>query len=85
MNIALYRFSPLGVTKLFTLILALFMFGCETTSQLPVHSVEYQAHQEKLSTLERYQVSGKLGYIDPTQRQSLNFNWSMHQIQANFD
>ncbi|GAM70921.1 hypothetical protein JCM19236_1088 [Vibrio sp. JCM 19236] len=47
--------------------------------------MEYQAHQEKLSTLERYQVSGKLGYIDPTQRQSLNFNWSMHQIQANFD
>ncbi|WP_261834982.1 lipoprotein insertase outer membrane protein LolB [Vibrio ishigakensis] len=75
MNIALHRFSPSGVTKLFTLILALFIFGCETTSQLPVHSVEYQAHQEKLSTLEQYQVSGKLGYIDPTQRQSLNFNW----------
>lgn len=72
---AQHRFPPLDILKLLPLILVLLLFGCETTSQLPVHSVEYQAHQEKLATLEQYQVSGKLGYIDPTQRQSLNFNW----------
>ncbi|WP_261816865.1 lipoprotein insertase outer membrane protein LolB [Vibrio gallicus] len=75
MNIAVHRFIPVSITKILVLLLALFMFGCETTSQLPVHSVEYQAHQQQLAQLDNYLISGKLGYIDPTQRQSLSFIW----------
>ena len=63
------------MVKFTPILLITILFGCETTSQLPLHSVEYTAHQQKLSTLTQFRVSGKLGYIDPNQRQSLNFTW----------
>ncbi|OED85127.1 outer membrane lipoprotein LolB [Vibrio breoganii ZF-55] len=63
----LVRFTPI--------VLVLLLFGCETTQRMPTHSVEYQDHQQKLSALTHFRITGKLGYIDPTQRQSLNFHW----------
>ncbi|CAM2904769.1 lipoprotein insertase outer membrane protein LolB [Vibrio rarus] len=63
----LVRFTPI--------LLALLFSGCETTAPIPTHSVEYQSHQQKLLALTHFRISGKLGYIDPTQRQSLNFHW----------
>lgn len=63
------------MVKFTPLLLITVLFGCETTYQPQPYSVEYQTHQQKLSMLTQFRVSGKLGYIDPTQRQSLNFTW----------
>ncbi|MDE1240078.1 lipoprotein insertase outer membrane protein LolB [Vibrio aestuarianus] len=54
------------------------LFGC---SSLPeqITSVEWQSHQQQLQKITQYQVSGKLGYISPQQRQSLNFFWQKQQ------
>ena len=48
--------------------------GC---SSLPesVTNVEWQKHQQELQNIEQYQVSGRLAYISPEQRQSLSFFW----------
>ncbi|CAM4036203.1 lipoprotein insertase outer membrane protein LolB [Vibrio neonatus] len=70
----LLRFTPF--------FLILLLFGCETTQHVPTHSVEYQTHQAKLATLTNFSLSGKLGYIDPTQRQSLNFHWKQSPQQS---
>ncbi|OBT15997.1 outer membrane lipoprotein LolB [Vibrio sp. UCD-FRSSP16_10] len=63
----LVRFTPV--------LLVLALFGCESTQHTPIHNVQYQAHQQKLAALSHFKISGKLGYIGPTQRQSLNFHW----------
>ncbi|GAL38251.1 outer membrane lipoprotein LolB [Vibrio maritimus] len=39
-------------------------------------SVEWQAHRAELNALTQYKASGKLGYISPEQRQTLNFYWT---------
>ncbi|GAD80289.1 lipoprotein insertase outer membrane protein LolB [Vibrio ezurae] len=70
----LRRFTPFFIVLL--------LFGCETTPPLPTHSVEYQSHQAKLTKLSHFTLSGKLGYIDPTQRQSLNFHWKQTPQQS---
>lgn len=63
-------------SKRLYLIFALLMTlaGC-TTVQTPVTQVNWQAHQTKLEQLDQYRLSGKLGYISPQQRQSMNFQW----------
>lgn len=66
---------PLIFKKLLAFSLPiLILVGCETVQQPPL-SVEWQAHQTQLESLTHFQVLGKLGYIDDTQRQSLNFVW----------
>jgi outer membrane lipoprotein LolB len=66
---------PLFIKKLLIFILPiLVLVGCEAVPT-PPHSVEWQAHQTRLASLTHFQVTGKLGYIDDTQRQSLNFVW----------
>lgn len=60
----------------FSLILftAMFLHGCATIESTT--NVEWQSHQQRLAQVTQYRASGKLGYISPEQRQSLNFQWS---------
>ncbi|MGF1773719.1 lipoprotein insertase outer membrane protein LolB [Vibrio wakamikoensis] len=61
--------------RLFYTLTALFLFGCSTMPPEP-QSVEWQAHRAELNALTQYKASGKLGYISPEQRQTLNFYWT---------
>lgn len=53
-----------------TIVLA----GCSTIPEQPT-SVEWVSHQAQLEKITHYQAQGKLAYIAPDQRQSLNFIW----------
>ncbi|MGL4829750.1 MAG: lipoprotein insertase outer membrane protein LolB [Vibrio sp.] len=57
-----------GVASLFLLA------GCATTPPQPLN-VQWQSHQLVLQQIQAYQLTGKLGYIAPNQRQSFNFQW----------
>ncbi|WP_440887504.1 lipoprotein insertase outer membrane protein LolB [Vibrio sp. WZ-1] len=48
--------------------------GCSSVPD-SITSVEWQAHEQRLKTINDFQATGKLGYIAPDQRQSLNFYW----------
>lgn len=61
--------QPLILVALLTVLSA-----CTTLPESHT-SVEWQSHQQQLQAISRYQASGKLGYIGPDQRQSLNFFW----------
>lgn len=52
---------------------ALILAGCATIDSTT--NVEWQTHQHRLATITSYQAVGKLGYIAPDQRQSLNVQW----------
>ncbi|OIQ25538.1 lipoprotein insertase outer membrane protein LolB [uncultured Vibrio sp.] len=65
---------------LFLALSFLFLAGCSTLPESQT-SVEWQAHQQKLASITDYQSVGKLGYISPEQRQSLNFQWK-HNPEA---
>ncbi|WP_428771837.1 lipoprotein insertase outer membrane protein LolB [Vibrio sp.] len=62
------------------LILLSILAGCATAPESTTN-VEWQAHQLRLKQLTQYQAVGKLGYISPEERQSLNFQWS-HSTQG---
>lgn len=49
------------------------LVGCASTDSIT--NVEWQTHQQRLSSITHYSNSGKLGYVSPEQRQSLNFHW----------
>lgn len=57
------------------------MVGCSSIPEQPT-SVEWQSHQDRLLQIENYQASGKLAYISPEQRQSLNFIWKHSKNQS---
>lgn len=59
---------------LLSLSFLLILFGCSSTPE-PIVDVEWQAHQQKLQQIQTYQVIGKIGYISPEQRETLNFQW----------
>ncbi len=64
-----------------TVLSALLLSACSQIGQPPAPTEptivsDWNTHQAELKAIEQYQVSGKLGYIDPEQRQSLNFTWS---------
>ncbi|MGR5096821.1 lipoprotein insertase outer membrane protein LolB [Vibrio maritimus] len=61
--------------RLFYTFTALFLIGCSTLPPEP-QSVEWQAHRLQLESLTQYTANGKLGYISPEQRQTLNFHWT---------
>ncbi len=61
--------------RLFCYLAALFLFGCSSLPPEP-KSVEWQAHKAQLESLTQYTANGKLGYISPDQRQTLNFHWT---------
>lgn len=67
MNSLVRRLLP-GLASLFLLA------GCATTTPQPVN-VQWQSHQLVLQQIQAYQLTGKLGYIAPDQRQSFNFQW----------
>ncbi|MGD8108855.1 lipoprotein insertase outer membrane protein LolB [Vibrio sp. TRT 17S01] len=52
----------------------LFLSGCAAV-QNSTTNVEWQTHQQRLASISHYQAVGKIGYISPDQRQSLNFQW----------
>ena len=61
--------------QLLSLLMAsILLFGCTSVPET-VTSVEWQAHQSKLKQITHYSIIGKLAYISPQQRQSLNFQW----------
>ncbi|TMX34109.1 lipoprotein insertase outer membrane protein LolB [Vibrio sp. Hep-1b-8] len=61
--------------SLVILLAGLFLLnGCATIESTT--NVEWQTHQQRLASIDAYQSTGKLGYISPEQRQSLNFQWS---------
>ncbi|EGA71060.1 outer membrane lipoprotein LolB [Vibrio sinaloensis DSM 21326] len=57
-----------------SLLAALLLSGCASIESSQTN-VEWQTHQQRLASISQYQSSGKLGYISPEQRQSLNFRW----------
>lgn len=63
------------------LFMTIIMVGCSSMPEQPT-SVEWQTHQNRLLQIESYQASGKLAYISPEQRQSLNFIWKHSQNQS---
>ncbi|WGV99585.1 lipoprotein insertase outer membrane protein LolB [Vibrio sp. YMD68] len=61
--------------RLISIVLPILLLaGCSTLPESQT-SVEWQAHLDKLRSITQYQTTGKLGYISPEQRQSLNFQW----------
>ncbi|EGR0261761.1 lipoprotein localization factor LolB [Vibrio cholerae] len=67
MNALVRRLQP-GLASL------LLLAGCATAPLQPVN-VQWQSHQVTLEQIQHYQLTGKLGYIAPDQRQSFNFQW----------
>ncbi|WP_046224963.1 lipoprotein insertase outer membrane protein LolB [Vibrio sp. ECSMB14106] len=63
------------------LFMTIIMVGCSSMPEQPT-SVEWQTHQNRLLQIKSYQASGKLAYISPEQRQSLNFIWKHSQNQS---
>lgn len=63
------------------IFLTITMVGCSSIPEQPT-SVEWQSHQNRLLQIENYQASGKLAYISPEQRQSLNFIWKHSPNQS---
>ena len=63
------------------LIIIFVLGGCATLESTT--DVEWKAHQRRLLSLETYSASGKLAYISPEQRQSLNFQWSLSTSELN--
>lgn len=55
------------------LVTALFLQGCASVESTT--NVEWQSHQQRLALIKDYRAAGKLGYIAPQERQSLNFQW----------
>ncbi|RPB36899.1 lipoprotein localization factor LolB [Vibrio diabolicus] len=55
--------------------LSCLLLACCSSVPESVTSVEWQAHEQRLETIQDFQATGKLGYIGPDQRQNLNFYW----------
>lgn len=73
----MFKVQPVMINfrRLISLIYPILVLtGCSTLPESNT-SVEWQAHQQKLVSIAQYQTAGKLGYISPEQRQSLNFQW----------
>ena len=70
---------------LFSLLLSSLMLSGCTNAPESITSVEWQTHKQRLETITHFRAIGKLGYVDPEQRQSLNFFWkhspSMQQLR----
>ncbi|MDA0146969.1 lipoprotein insertase outer membrane protein LolB [Vibrio sp. LaRot3] len=60
---------------------ALTLLGCSSIQDSTL-SVEWQAHQQRLDLISDYQAAGKLGYISPEQRESLNFHWQHNRDES---
>lgn len=70
------------IRQLIPLLLATLLFAGCTSVPDSITSVEWQSHQQKLASIDNYLVTGKLGYISPEQRESLNFQWRHSAAQS---
>ncbi|MFC3022417.1 lipoprotein insertase outer membrane protein LolB [Vibrio zhugei] len=68
------RFVTQRITLLFSLVV-LFLAGCSSVTHSPDYQVDWSEHQARLTQIDQYTLSGKMGYISPQQRQSMNFQW----------
>lgn len=59
----------------------LVLFGC---SQIPNDqtNVQWQQHQQKLAKLTQFQAAGKLGFISPDEKRSMNFYWQQSDSRS---
>ncbi|NIY82283.1 lipoprotein insertase outer membrane protein LolB [Vibrio hepatarius] len=64
------NFRPLWLIGLISIVLS----GCANIEPSTTN-VEWDTHQQRLDSIAQYKANGKLGYISPEQRQSLNFQW----------
>ncbi|NVJ55323.1 MAG: lipoprotein localization protein LolB [Vibrionaceae bacterium] len=64
------NFRPLWIIGLISIVLS----GCANIEPSTTN-VEWDTHQQRLDSIAQYKANGKLGYISPEQRQSLNFQW----------
>ncbi|WP_070967130.1 lipoprotein insertase outer membrane protein LolB [Vibrio sonorensis] len=62
----------------FFVAILVFLSGCSTTPD-SFTNVEFDLHQQRLASISEYQAFGKIGYISPQQRESLNFQWQHSQ------
>lgn len=70
------------IRQVLSFFLISILVGCSSVPE-PITSVEWQSHQNKLSRITHFQVAGKLAYISPQQRQSLNFQWKHSATSSN--
>lgn len=61
--------------KQFHLILLMFFLFLGGCAQLPRHPVQGQATLNTLAEFNKWQARGKIAFIAPDDRQSVNFNW----------
>ncbi|WP_117233523.1 lipoprotein insertase outer membrane protein LolB [Vibrio maerlii] len=71
--------SPLSwIVRKFRLLvvlsISLYLVGCATPPESETN-VDWQQHQSQLQEITHFRVTGKLGYKDSEQSQSLNFIW----------
>ncbi|MGF1904452.1 lipoprotein insertase outer membrane protein LolB [Aliivibrio salmonicida] len=59
--------------------LLFFLSACSTTPLTPQQSINWNKHQSNIEQLTQYKVTGKIGYQDPEQRHSLNFQWTQKE------
>ncbi|MBL4828452.1 MAG: lipoprotein localization protein LolB [Aliivibrio sp.] len=62
------------IRPIFLLFISILMAAC-TSIDSKNSNIDWQQQQLLLEQLERYQISGKLGYKDPEQRHTFNFLW----------
>ncbi|WP_159439085.1 lipoprotein insertase outer membrane protein LolB [Vibrio palustris] len=67
------RFVTQRITLVFSLILLL--AGCSSVSKAPDYQVDWSSHESRLNQIDNYSLSGKMGYISPQKRESMNFQW----------
>lgn len=73
--------TPMKLRTLVIITALLTLFGCVSV-QTPSGPVEWQSHQARLAGIRAFQLSGKLGYISPQERQSLNFQWQKNATSS---
>lgn len=60
---------------IFLVLSILLVAGCETLPEQSKTTVEWQSHQARLTAIEQFEASGKIGFRSPKDRLSVSFNW----------
>lgn len=69
---------PIKALIIRAMFVLLLLSGCTMVPE-STHPVQWQQHQNRLASIRQFQASGKMGYIAPEQRQTLNFHWA-HRV-----
>ncbi len=70
-----FRLLQSNRRPLLVALISFYIIGCTTPPESETN-VDWQQHRATLNQIESYRVTGKLGYKDPEQSQSLNFIWT---------